>query len=130
MLINSIFLFMLIICIFHQQLLNIGSNYNYGPEEHTEYLCVVSRDVHDSTSQTAPEKQPSKVSCQACFEILFFKIIFRTSEALNQMFIENLKGENLHNYHSGHRKQTFKNYKEKSCTKNQACFICIFQFLN
>jgi len=44
-----------------EQLLNIGSNYNYGPEEHTEYLCVVSRDVHDSVSTSAPEKQPSKV---------------------------------------------------------------------
>ncbi|XP_065066351.1 BTB/POZ domain-containing protein KCTD5-like [Rhopilema esculentum] len=44
-----------------EQLLNIGSNYNYGPEEHTEYLCVVSRDVHDLSSTTTADKQPSKV---------------------------------------------------------------------
>eukprot|EP00795_Rhopilema_esculentum_P009067 gene9067-16718_t len=43
------------------RLLNIGSNYNYGPEEHTEYLCVVSRDVHDLSSTTTADKQPSKV---------------------------------------------------------------------
>lgn len=28
-----------------EQLLNIGSNYNYGPEEQGEYLCIVSKDV-------------------------------------------------------------------------------------
>jgi len=28
-----------------KQLLNIGSNYNYGPDEQAEYLCVVSQDV-------------------------------------------------------------------------------------
>lgn len=27
-----------------EQLLNIGSQYNYGSDEHAEFLCVVSRE--------------------------------------------------------------------------------------
>jgi hypothetical protein len=36
-----------------EQLLNIGSNYNYGPEEQGEYLCIVSKDValHEETEE-------------------------------------------------------------------------------
>ena len=63
------------IYIYYLQLLNIGSNYNYGPEEHTEYLCVVSRDVHDSMSTSAPEKQPSKV-CIHPYNVFIFYIYF------------------------------------------------------
>ncbi|XP_002163777.1 BTB/POZ domain-containing protein KCTD5 [Hydra vulgaris] len=39
-----------------EQLLNIGSNYNYGPDEQGEYLYIVSKDVLDS--QVSDELQP------------------------------------------------------------------------
>lgn len=40
-----------------EQLVNIGSQYNYGADEHAEFLCVVSREY--GNSQTGKEAEPS-----------------------------------------------------------------------
>lgn len=40
-----------------EQLVNIGSQYNYGADEHAEFLCVVSREY--GTSQTGKEVEPN-----------------------------------------------------------------------
>lgn len=32
------------------QLINIGSSYNYGNEDQAEFLCVVSRELNNSTN--------------------------------------------------------------------------------
>lgn len=37
-----------------EQLVNIGSQYTYGSEEHAEFLCVVSRE-YDATQGSCPE---------------------------------------------------------------------------
>lgn len=40
-----------------EQLINIGSQYNYGNEDHAEFLCVVSRElgtVLNHTKETEP----------------------------------------------------------------------------
>lgn len=42
-----------------EQLLNIGSNYNYGPDEQGEYLCIVSKDITDSQNASAEEMFPT-----------------------------------------------------------------------
>jgi len=44
-----------------EQLLNIGSNYNYGPDEQGEYLCIVSKDVADSIEASADEINPANI---------------------------------------------------------------------
>ncbi|KAG0417275.1 hypothetical protein HPB47_005740 [Ixodes persulcatus] len=35
-----------------EQLINIGSSYNYGNDDHAEFLCVVSREYPSSSSHT------------------------------------------------------------------------------
>jgi len=34
-----------------EQLINIGSQYNYGNEDHSEFLCVVSREYGNTTDR-------------------------------------------------------------------------------
>jgi len=51
-----------------EQLLNIGSNYNYGPEEQGEYLCIVSKDVAYSEDATPEE------SCSVNFQSKVFQL--------------------------------------------------------
>jgi len=41
------------------QLISVGSNYNYGSEDQSEFLCVVSRDVSDSQEQGATGTEQS-----------------------------------------------------------------------
>jgi hypothetical protein len=36
-----------------EQLISVGSNYQYGAEDQAEFLCVVSRDITDSEEQGA-----------------------------------------------------------------------------
>ncbi|XP_060562163.1 BTB/POZ domain-containing protein KCTD5-like [Ruditapes philippinarum] len=40
-----------------EQLINIGSQYNYGSEDHVEFLCVVSKECPNSLN--GPEAEPS-----------------------------------------------------------------------
>ncbi|WAQ96215.1 KCTD5-like protein [Mya arenaria] len=40
-----------------EQLVNIGSQYNYGSEDHVEFLCVVSKEC--PTSRNGPETKPT-----------------------------------------------------------------------
>lgn len=40
-----------------EQLINIGSQYNYGTEEHAEFLCVVSREY--GVSLNSQETEPT-----------------------------------------------------------------------
>lgn len=42
-----------------EQLISVGSNYNYGSEDQAEFLCVVSRDVSDSQEQGSSGNKPS-----------------------------------------------------------------------
>uniref|UniRef100_A0A8B9XUJ3 Uncharacterized protein n=1 Tax=Bos mutus grunniens TaxID=30521 RepID=A0A8B9XUJ3_BOSMU len=35
---------------FSDQLISIGSSYNYGNEDQAEFLCVVSRELNNSTN--------------------------------------------------------------------------------
>lgn len=42
-----------------EQLISVGSNYNYGSEDQAEFLCVVSRDVSDSQEQVAAGNEQS-----------------------------------------------------------------------
>ena len=35
-------------CCYILQLINIGSQYNYGSEDHAEFLCVVSKECPNS----------------------------------------------------------------------------------
>lgn len=47
------------VLIFVLQLISVGSNYNYGSEDQSEFLCVVSRDVSDSQEQGATGTEQS-----------------------------------------------------------------------
>ncbi|KAF1548548.1 BTB/POZ domain-containing protein KCTD17, partial [Eudyptula albosignata] len=38
-----------------EQLVNIGSSYNYGNEDQTEFLCVVSKELYNSPSGLSSE---------------------------------------------------------------------------
>ncbi|XP_060116841.1 LOW QUALITY PROTEIN: BTB/POZ domain-containing protein KCTD5-like [Heteronotia binoei] len=38
-----------------EQLVSIGSSYNYGNEDQAEFLCVVSKELHNTPSGTASE---------------------------------------------------------------------------
>uniref|UniRef100_T1J5N5 BTB domain-containing protein n=1 Tax=Strigamia maritima TaxID=126957 RepID=T1J5N5_STRMM len=42
-----------------EQLINIGSSYNYGNEDHAEFLCVVSREYGSLTNGTEREAEPT-----------------------------------------------------------------------
>jgi len=39
-----------------EQLINIGSQYQYGNEDHAEFLCVVSREFHTPTGASEPKQ--------------------------------------------------------------------------
>ena len=39
-----------------EQLINIGSGYQYGNDDHAEFLCVVSREIHPNVNDV-PEPQ-------------------------------------------------------------------------
>ncbi|EDO40057.1 predicted protein [Nematostella vectensis] len=41
-----------------EQLISVGSNYNYGSEDQAEFLCVVSKDVTDSAEPGASGNKP------------------------------------------------------------------------
>nr|XP_009936072.1 PREDICTED: BTB/POZ domain-containing protein KCTD17 [Opisthocomus hoazin] len=38
-----------------EQLVNIGSSYNYGSEDQTEFLCVVSKELYNSSNGLSSE---------------------------------------------------------------------------
>lgn len=53
---------MLIVVLFYQ-LISIGSSYNYGNEDQAEFLCVVSRELNNSTNGIVIEpSEKAKVS--------------------------------------------------------------------
>lgn len=46
------------------QLVSIGSSYNYGNEDQAEFLCVVSKELHNTSYGTTSEpSEKAKVSC-------------------------------------------------------------------
>lgn len=48
---------------FSSQLVSIGSSYNYGSEDQAEFLCVVSKELHNSPYGTTSEpSEKAKVS--------------------------------------------------------------------
>lgn len=48
---------------FSDQLISIGSSYNYGNEDQAEFLCVVSRELNNSTNGIVIEpSEKAKVS--------------------------------------------------------------------
>uniref|UniRef100_A0A674GDY8 Potassium channel tetramerization domain containing 2 n=1 Tax=Taeniopygia guttata TaxID=59729 RepID=A0A674GDY8_TAEGU len=42
-----------------EQLISIGSSYNYGNEDQAEFLCVVSRELNNSTNGIVKEPNSS-----------------------------------------------------------------------
>lgn len=51
------------------QLVSIGSSYNYGNEDQAEFLCVVSKELHNQSYGTNSEpSEKAKVSACACLE--------------------------------------------------------------
>jgi len=42
-----------------EQLINIGSQYQYGNEDHAEFLCVVSREYPNPTGSGVSEPKPT-----------------------------------------------------------------------
>jgi len=44
-----------------EQLINIGSQYQYGNEDHAEFLCVVSREYPQTTAETTEPTDRAKV---------------------------------------------------------------------
>ena len=50
------------------QLINIGSHYQYGNDDHAEFLCVVSREYPDNTNadKVAEPTDRAKVSGVHC----------------------------------------------------------------
>lgn len=44
-----------------EQLINIGSQYNYGADEHAEFLCVVSREYGISNAKEIESNDRAKV---------------------------------------------------------------------
>lgn len=42
-------------CLLPSQLVSIGSSYNYGSEDQAEFLCVVSKELHNSPYGTTSE---------------------------------------------------------------------------
>ncbi|KAM6386706.1 uncharacterized protein FN964_000460 isoform 7-T7 [Alca torda] len=54
-----------------EQLVNIGSSYNYGNEDQTEFLCVVSKELYSSPnglSSEASHKAKSVPPCRLSFQ--------------------------------------------------------------
>lgn len=48
----------LCLCVCDTQLVSIGSSYNYGTEDQAEFLCVVSKELHNQPY--GPNSQPSE----------------------------------------------------------------------
>ena len=46
------------VCVCVTQLVSIGSSYNYGTEDQAEFLCVVSKELHNQPY--GPNSQPSE----------------------------------------------------------------------
>lgn len=44
--------------LFPSQLVSIGSSYNYGNEDQSEFLCVVSKELHNQSY--GPNSEPSE----------------------------------------------------------------------
>lgn len=54
---------MLIHSLLFSQLVSMGSSYNYGNEDQAEFLCVVSRELHNTPYGTDSEpSEKAKVS--------------------------------------------------------------------
>eukprot|EP00069_Balaena_mysticetus_P019647 bmy_02731T0 len=52
-----------------EQLVSIGSSYNYGSEDQAEFLCVVSKELHNSPYGTTSEpSEKAKNGVQGCEE--------------------------------------------------------------
>lgn len=59
---NKLFLCALCSCV-PLQLVSIGSSYNYGNEDQAEFLCVVSKELHNQSYGTNSEpSEKAKVS--------------------------------------------------------------------
>ena len=60
---NAYYLPRLILPLCSPQLISIGSSYNYGNEDQAEFLCVVSRELNNSTNGIVIEPtEKAKVS--------------------------------------------------------------------
>lgn len=53
------------------QLVSIGSSYNYGNEDQAEFLCVVSKELHNQSYGTNSEPS-EKAKVSVCGQELFF----------------------------------------------------------
>ncbi len=57
------------------QLISIGSSYNYGNEDQAEFLCVVSRELNNSTNGIVIEPTEKAKVRSTLFHITLFCII-------------------------------------------------------
>lgn len=51
-----------------EQLVNIGSSYNYGSEDQAEFLCVVSKELHSSPNGLSSESSRKTKSTEEQLE--------------------------------------------------------------
>lgn len=54
------------------QLVSIGSSYNYGNEDQAEFLCVVSKELHNQSYGTNSEPS-EKAKVSVCGQGLLFQ---------------------------------------------------------
>ncbi|XP_060777110.1 BTB/POZ domain-containing protein KCTD5 isoform X3 [Neoarius graeffei] len=55
-----------------EQLVSIGSSYNYSSEDQAEFLCVVSKELQNQSSgNTSQPSEKAKVKSVLCFSILY-----------------------------------------------------------
>lgn len=69
--------------------MNIGSCYNYGNEDQTEFLCVVSKELYNSPSGLSSESShKAKVRPTSLFTILLF--LMKQFALVHPLFLSSL----------------------------------------
>ncbi|KAJ7399836.1 BTB/POZ domain-containing protein KCTD2 [Pitangus sulphuratus] len=72
-----------------EQLISIGSSYNYGNEDQAEFLCVVSRELNNSTNGIV--KEPSEKAKPQSLSVLTAKKSRGTQEGVSGNWSRNIK---------------------------------------
>lgn len=74
-----------------EQLINVGSSYTYGNDDHAEFLCVVSRSTPNRVEPVEKQAEPTdrgKVSSTAIRQAVqaFFRHCGRKKSVSNQIY--------------------------------------------
>lgn len=78
---------------FYLQLVNIGSSYNYGSEDQAEFLCVVSKELHNSPYGAPSEpSEKAKVGAPSCpaLEVEAYALTGCPQRASNRTYVSGL----------------------------------------